>query len=78
VNRINALADIHGRDTVARALADALLYEAFSADYILNLLEAQARKLPEAGHLHVTRRKDLLNLQLPEPNLEIYDRKQPS
>lgn len=76
VDRINALADIHGRDAVARALADALSYDAFSADYVHNILEARTRAQPETGHLHVTRREDLLLIQLPEPDLSIYERKQ--
>jgi transposase len=72
VDRINALAEIHGRDTLARALADAREHAAFSAEYIHNILEAKARVIPEPGPLHVTRRADLLELELPEPNLNIY------
>lgn len=29
--------------------------------------------LPEPGALHLTRRQDLLDLELPEPNLGLYD-----
>lgn len=43
VDRINALAQAHGRDTLARALADACEYGAFSAEYIHNILEARSR-----------------------------------
>ena len=72
VDRINAMAEIHGRDTLKRALADATECGAFSADYIHNILEARLRASPEPGPLHVTRRSDLLELDLPEPDLDIY------
>ena len=74
VRRINALADIHGRDQVARLLMDALEHHAFSSEYVLNILEARTRTKPQPGPLHVTRRKDLLELEMPPPNLTIYDR----
>jgi len=77
VDRINALAEVHGRDTLARALADAAECGAFSAEYIHNILEARRRAIPDAGPLHVTRRSDLLELELPEPDLDIYG-KEPS
>jgi transposase len=77
VDRINALADIHGRDAIARALSDARSYDAFSADYVHNILEMRNREQPKIGHLHVTRREDLLQLRLPEPDLSIYEREQP-
>lgn len=72
LDRINALAEIHGRDELARCLADAAECGAYSADYVHNILEARSRALPEPGPLHVTRRADLLELELPEPDLEIY------
>jgi transposase len=72
VDRIAALADIHGRDEVARLLMDALDHRAFSSEYVLNILEARSRALPEPGPLHVTRRADLLELHVPRPDLDIY------
>jgi transposase len=72
VRRINALVEIHGRDEVARLLADAKEHHAFSSEYVLNILEARQRTLPEPGALHLTRGHDLLELELPEPDLNIY------
>ena len=72
VRRINALALIHGRDETARLLADALEFGAIGSDYIQNILSFRARPRPEPGPLHVTRRQDLLELNLPEPDLDIY------
>ena len=71
--RINALAEIHGRDEVARLLADALEHQAFAADYLLAILSFRARKTAEPGPLHVTRRQDLLELTIPEPDLDLYN-----
>ena len=72
VERISALAEIHGRDEVARVLADALDHQAFAADYLLAILSFRARRTTEPGPLHVTRRQDLLDLTIPEPDLNIY------
>jgi hypothetical protein len=63
---------------VARALADALEYGAFAADYIANLLEQRARCTPQASPLHRTRREDLLALQLQPPDLSLYHESPPT
>lgn len=75
VRKIVALSEIYGPDSVARALEDALVFEAFSAEYIANLLEQRQRQLPEPGALHLTRQTDLLDLELPAADLSIYDAK---
>jgi len=72
VQKILALAEIYPRDQVARALEDALEYHAYSCEYIANILEQRQRQLPEAGALHLTRAGDALDIQLPEPDLSIY------
>lgn len=72
VARINALAEVHGRDETARALQDSLEHHAFSAEYIHNILETRTRLRPEAGPLHVARRQDLLELKIPDADLDIY------
>jgi hypothetical protein len=72
VDRINALVHVHGRDGVARAISDANECGAFSAEYIHNILEFRSRAMPEPGPLHVTRREDLLDLEMPDPDLDIY------
>ena len=73
VTKIVALSEIYGTDPVARAIEDALEFDAVSSEYIANLLESRARALPEPGALHLTRRSDLLELDLPEPDLDLYD-----
>jgi len=72
VQKIVALSEIHGPDKVARALADATEFQAYSCEYIANLLEQRARLLPEAGALHLTRRQDLLELDLPQADITPY------
>lgn len=73
VNKIVALSEIYGTEAVASALEDACHFQAFGSDYIANLLETRARALPEPSALHLTRRSDLLELDLPEPDLSLYD-----
>lgn len=72
VRKIVALSDIYTPEAVARAMEDAFVYEAFSSDYIANLVEQRARCIPEASALHLTRRGDLLDVSLAPPDLSIY------
>lgn len=72
VRKIVALSEIYGADKTARAIEDALEFQAFSCEYVANILEQRARLLPEPGALHLTRRQDLLELDLPPPNLALY------
>jgi hypothetical protein len=73
VQKIVALSEIYGTEAVARALDDACHFQAFSSEYIANLLESRARVLPQPSALHLTRRHDLLELELPEPDLSLYE-----
>jgi transposase len=76
LRKILALAELHGKEAVARAIDDGLELQAFSAEYIANILAARRRVGPEPAALQLTRRADLLELELPEPDLSIYDRDQ--
>jgi transposase len=74
VRKIIALAEIYGTDACSRAIDDALVFNAFSSEYIAHLLEARARtKLQPTSPLSLMRRADLLDLELPEPDLSIYE-----
>ena len=75
VRKIVALSEIYDPDAVARAMEDAFTFEAFSSEYITNLLEQRSRCLPEPGALHLTRREDLLQIKVDQPDLTIYERK---
>jgi len=74
LRQILALSEIYGVDKVARAIDDALTFKVFRGEYIANSLEQRERKLPEPGALHLTRSQDLLDLDLNEPSLAVYDR----
>ena len=73
IRQIVALSEIYGTDKVARAIEDAFVYQAFSCEYLANILEQRQRIAPEPGALHLTRRQDLLELDIPEPDRSIYD-----
>ena len=66
------MSDVYGQEAVARAITDAIEYQAFASDYIANLLEQRARFTPEASPLHLTRREDLLDIHLQPPDLSLY------
>jgi transposase len=74
IRQIVALSEIYGKDQLARAIEDAFAFQAFSCEYIANLLEQRAQKLPQPGALHLTRRKDLLELTVQKPDMTIYNR----
>ena len=74
LRKILALADLHGKDEVARALDDGLELQAFSAEYIAHILAARRRISSEPAPLQLTRKSDLLELEIPDPDLSIYDR----
>jgi transposase len=75
VQKILALIEIYGLGKVTRAIQDAHEYQAYSCEYIANIIEQHQRKRPEPGALHLTRSADLLDLELPEPDLSVYDPK---
>jgi len=74
LRKILALAELHGKEAVARALDDGLELQAFSAEYVAHILAARRRIGQAPAALQLTRRADLLDLELPEPDLSIYDR----
>ena len=78
IRKIVALSEIYGVEAVARAMADAFTLQAFSSEYITNLLEQRTRKPQEPGALHLTRREDLLEITLEAPDITLYDRSQPA
>jgi hypothetical protein len=53
VREILALAEIYPIDAVARAISDGLTFQAFSAEYITNILETRARARPEPRPLQL-------------------------
>jgi hypothetical protein len=73
VQKIVALSEIHGTQKVASAMEDAFFFEAFSCEYIANILEQRSKSLPEPGALHLTRREDLLDIEVQQPDLSIYE-----
>jgi transposase len=74
IRQIVALSEIYGIEQTSRAIEDAFFFNAFSCEYIANLLEQHARNSPAPGALHLTRRQDLLQLTLQQPDMTIYSR----
>src|SRR5210317_788023 len=74
IRQIVALSEIYGDQAVQRAIEDAFAFQAFSCEYIANLLEQRVRKLPQPGALHLTRRQDMLEITVAKPDMEIYNK----
>jgi hypothetical protein len=62
------LRDLDGVEAVARARADAWVYAALAADDIAHRRAQRARFPPEASALHLPRREDLLEVEIPQPD----------
>ncbi|MEQ2006215.1 MAG: hypothetical protein ABMA26_05410 [Limisphaerales bacterium] len=75
IQKIVALSEIYGPDKVARALLDALRFEAFGCEYIANILAQREQPGTVPGALHLTHRQDLLDLDIPAPDLALYEPK---
>jgi transposase len=75
IQKIVALSEIYGPAKVDRALQDALAFEAYGCEYIANILEQRERPAVAPGALHLTRRQDLLDLELPPADLTPYEPK---
>lgn len=77
IQKIVALSEIYGPDKVARAIEDAITFEAYGCEYIANILLQREHTPTRPSALHLTHRQDLLDLEVPAPDLEIYERSQP-
>lgn len=75
LQKIVALSEIYGPAKVDRALQDALAFEAYGCEYIANILEQRERPDHPPAALHLTRRQDLLDLELPPADLNPYQPK---
>ncbi len=73
IRQIVALSEVYPVEQVQRAIDDAFVFNAFSCEYIANLLEQRSRPVAEPGALHLTRRGDLLDLAIDRPDLNIYN-----
>ncbi len=78
VQKIMALSEIYGPQKVDRALQDALAFQAYGCEYIANILQQRERPDQAPAALHLTRRQDLLELELPPADLNPYEPKQNS
>jgi hypothetical protein len=72
IRKIMALVQRYSVESVAGAINDALELEAFSSEYIANLLEQRERFTPMASPLHLTRNSDCLDIELEQPDLNFY------
>lgn len=72
IARILALAELHGREPLALAIADAHQLGAYASDYIANILDQRRRPPEDPGPLHLTRPSDLLELESPAADLSLY------
>ena len=73
LRKIVALSEIYGVDAVDRALQDGIVFAAYSCEYIANILEMRAREPSAPGALHLTRRQDLLDLEIAAPDFSPYE-----
>lgn len=75
IQKIVALSEIYGPDKLDRAIQDAMTFEAIGCEYIANILLQRERVPQVPAALHLTRRQDLLDLDIPAADLSLYDLK---
>jgi len=75
LRKLMALGEIHGTDELVIAIGDAVSFKVYSSDYIENILENRQRHKPQPGVLHVTHKKDMLNLKTDQPDMDIYSKR---
>ena len=73
IRKIMHLVETYGPDEVKKALEDTCELEYFSADAVLNLIEMRRRPLPEQGAIHLSRKSDCLDIEIPDVDLDIYN-----
>jgi transposase len=73
LRKIVALSEIYGLEALDRAIQDGIVFAAYSCEYIANILEMRARETPAPGALHLTRRQDLLEIEIEAPDLSLYE-----
>ncbi len=73
LRKIVALSETYGVDAVDRAIQDGIAFAAYSCEYIANILEMRTRETVEPGALSLTRRQDLLDIEIDPPNLSLYE-----
>lgn len=72
---LNAMIESRGGEAVAAALAQAHAHGAYSADAVLNLVEARTRIQTKTQlALRLTRNQDVLNVKTPQTDLDQYNR----
>lgn len=72
IRKILALSDAYGKEKTSTAIEDALELEAFSSEYIANLLEQRERFTAVESPLQLMRNKDCLELELEPTDIELY------
>lgn len=73
IRKIMHLVETYGPDEVKKALEDTCELEYFSAEAVLNLIEMRRRPLPEQSAIHLSRKSDCLDIEIPEVDLDIYN-----
>jgi transposase len=76
IQKIVALSELYGPDKVGQAIETAISFDAFGCEYVANILAQRERPALAPGALHLTRRQDLLDLELPAADLSSYEPKQ--
>ncbi len=75
LRKIVALSEIYGAEAVARAIEDgARLPRLQLRVHRQHPGDASPRAAPTAGALHLTRRQDLLEIEIAAPDLSLYER----
>ena len=72
--RIMALTTTYPQGQVAAAIDEAMQMSAYGAEYIANLLEMRQRSREELSPLHLEGKDEMLDIEIRQPDLNVYER----
>ena len=73
--RIMALTTVYGDAAVTEAVKESMSMEAYGSEYVTNLLAWRRQLAPAPSPLHVPGREDILELEIRQPDLDIYSQR---
>lgn len=75
IQKIVALSEIYSKDKISSAIEDAFEFNAYSSEYIANILEQRSKNVKEPGVLYLSRKSDLIDIEIDPPDLSVYNQR---
>ena len=74
LRNIMVLREIYGNDEVSKAIEEAVHFQAFSSEFIINYLRRKPIINVADDPIHLPRKRELLEIELEQPNMTVFDK----